>query len=653
MALFSIARADFEAVSWQKMGTYLETACDGGCDVLINGSNHYLNFGSVSGTTGYGFRDNSGQMEVKDSGGAWTDITSGLGGGSGTTEWEIFTNTFSQSALRPTTTQNIHINGVGTSTAVGGLEVWRQISTPYFHATSSSGTSLFSGGLTVTGTLTANGTFTGTTGSFNGTSGTGVLQLMGDEVRIGNTGSPVLAAGDGDLFIEDDLEVAGSGIRFHGNTITNFIGPGLAFSSGAIQLDVPVTVARGGTGQTSFGQGWLHSNGTTFTSSTSPTVNYLTATSTTATSTFTGGLQVGTLRLVVDHSTNFVGIGTAQPTGRLTVASGGTTAFNILAGGGATEVFNVNNNGTVAITAAGIPANILSTINSDGRRTLLVQNNQRTNINGSASAPVLEALTHITHNYANAFDPLLNLADGDSYPLELQSLSTVTGSSTGIAFSVTSATGNVGAAIIHERRGGNSLGNLRFLTKQSTVNAVAPVEAMRIDEFGNIGIASTSPWRKLSVVGTMAVNGLTVSTAGDAVCQTANFDIVDAGGTTCSTSALRFKENVLTIEEDKGLELLNRLQPKTYQYKEGMGRDRKVHYGLIADEVAEVDPLLGEYNSDTGEIWNIDWNGIIALLVQSVQDLWKKDSEHDKRIAELEARIAAMEAGVTQTQCKY
>ena len=47
-----------------------------------------------------------------------------------------------------------------------------------------------------------------------------------------------------------------------------------------------LAVGKGGTGQTSFDQGWLHSDGTTLTSSTSPTVAYLTATSTTATSTF-------------------------------------------------------------------------------------------------------------------------------------------------------------------------------------------------------------------------------------------------------------------------------------------------------------------------------------------------------------------------------
>jgi hypothetical protein len=55
-----------------------------------------------------------------------------------------------------------------------------------------------------------------------------------------------------------------------------------------------VAVNKGGTGQTSFGQGWLASDGTTITSSSSPTFNYITATSTTATSSFAGPVSVGT-----------------------------------------------------------------------------------------------------------------------------------------------------------------------------------------------------------------------------------------------------------------------------------------------------------------------------------------------------------------------
>lgn len=42
-------------------------------------ANNYFNWGSTSGTSGYGIRDNSGVMEFKNSGGAWTGFGSGGG----------------------------------------------------------------------------------------------------------------------------------------------------------------------------------------------------------------------------------------------------------------------------------------------------------------------------------------------------------------------------------------------------------------------------------------------------------------------------------------------------------------------------------------------------------------------------------------------
>ncbi len=41
---------------------------------LIGGLNRYLNFGSISGASGYGFRDNDGDIEYKSSGGIWSNI---------------------------------------------------------------------------------------------------------------------------------------------------------------------------------------------------------------------------------------------------------------------------------------------------------------------------------------------------------------------------------------------------------------------------------------------------------------------------------------------------------------------------------------------------------------------------------------------------
>jgi hypothetical protein len=34
----------------------------------------YLNFGTTTGTSGYGFRDNSGTLEFKNSGGVWNSV---------------------------------------------------------------------------------------------------------------------------------------------------------------------------------------------------------------------------------------------------------------------------------------------------------------------------------------------------------------------------------------------------------------------------------------------------------------------------------------------------------------------------------------------------------------------------------------------------
>ncbi|MDR3572118.1 MAG: hypothetical protein P4L81_08125, partial [Candidatus Pacebacteria bacterium] len=95
-------------------------------------------------------------------------------------------------------------------------------------------------------------------------------------------------------------------------------------SIGATLLSGTLGVAHGGTGATTFGQGWLFSAGGTgaLSASTSPTVNYLTATSTTATSTFAGGVTINGTAFNVLQNGN-VGIGTGAPQYKLDVNGAG------------------------------------------------------------------------------------------------------------------------------------------------------------------------------------------------------------------------------------------------------------------------------------------------------------------------------------------
>lgn len=58
--------------SWiEQSGGYIEVVNPDGLDLLIKGSNKYINFNGLVGQNGYGIRDNNGVIEIKNSGGSW------------------------------------------------------------------------------------------------------------------------------------------------------------------------------------------------------------------------------------------------------------------------------------------------------------------------------------------------------------------------------------------------------------------------------------------------------------------------------------------------------------------------------------------------------------------------------------------------------
>lgn len=95
--------------------------------------------------------------------------------------------------------------------------------------------------------------------------------------------------------------------------------PGVAMA----QTPGGVTVPQGGTGLTSIPQyGWLSGGGAgslRLVASTSPTVGVITATSTTATSTFAGSLSIDSPTFFVDAANNRIGMGTTTPQTRVEV----------------------------------------------------------------------------------------------------------------------------------------------------------------------------------------------------------------------------------------------------------------------------------------------------------------------------------------------
>ncbi|MCR4325597.1 MAG: hypothetical protein NUV59_02210 [Patescibacteria group bacterium] len=135
-------------------------------------------------------------------------------------------------------------------------------------------------------------------------------------VANGGTGWASVASG-ALLYGDGSSTLATTSVGATGNILAYESGVPTWIATSTLGVDVSdtlgvLTVARGGTGATSFTQGWLYSSGdgNALSASTSPTVNYITATSTTATSTFANGIAINGGGLTFGNLTSCSNLGT-------------------------------------------------------------------------------------------------------------------------------------------------------------------------------------------------------------------------------------------------------------------------------------------------------------------------------------------------------
>jgi hypothetical protein len=81
----------------------------------------------------------------------------------------------------------------------------------------------------------------------------------------------------------------------------------------------------------------------------------------------------------------------------------------------------------------------------------------------------------------------------------------------------------------------------------------------------------------------------------------------------CSSSSLRYKKNIKSFSS--GLELLQRLRPIRFEWKDGGTKD----IGFGAEDVAAVEPLLVTYN-EKGEVEGVKYDRISTVLVNAIKE---------------------------------
>jgi Chaperone of endosialidase len=111
--------------------------------------------------------------------------------------------------------------------------------------------------------------------------------------------------------------------------------------------------------------------------------------------------------------------------------------------------------------------------------------------------------------------------------------------------------------------------------------------------------------------------------------------VIDSAGQLGTvSSSVRFKKDVKPM--DKASEDLFALKPVTFHYK--TDRANRPEYGLIAEEVAKVNPNLVVRNED-GQIYTVRYEAVNAMLLNEFL-------KENKKVQDLEAKVAQQQKGM-------
>jgi len=302
-----------------------------------------------------------------------------------------------------------------------------------------------------------------------------------------------------------------------------------------------------------------------------------------------------------------------------------TASFNTAVGAGALDLNTGDEN-----TAVGVAALLL---NAGTQNTAVGVDALGLNTTGESNAAVgAFALYNNTtggSNTANGFQALQNNTAGNGNTANgyLALISNTVGSSNtadGDGVLLDNITGNGNTAVGTNALASNHTGNGN--TALGTNSGVGILTANEVTCIG-AGVAgadvSNTTWIS-NVYGVTTQNGTTAPV------------IVSADGQLgTAPSSARFKKDIATME--KASEGILSLRPVTFHYKTDIKGTPQ--FGLIAEEVAKVDPALVLPDKE-GKPYSVRYEAVNAMLLNEFLKEHRKVEEQESRIGEQEARIA-------------
>lgn len=452
-----------------------------------------------------------------------------------------------------------------------------------------------------------------------------------------------------------------TGLLNTGGTITNtgvlsnVAGTGISVSGATGN----VTVSNTGVISNSCPGGFLSCSGTNPSSFTLGTLG--TANGGTASTTALGGILVGNGTSAIKSlaiGTNLTFDGTtlnATGGGSLTGTTGQVAYFsgtNTAVGTSSIFIATTKNVGIgtvtppVLLTVQGTTTNSgdvsFETLDSTGAFTSKTTNGGNFTISGGLTTNnAISAGSYFLGNTSNGANYLITSADeygkiqndfSDTWSLSHSGLSGIAKGTPDISWNTLNNVG-IGSSSPYAKFSINAnngdTNTTLFAIGSSTASATTTLVSVQQSATTAFGIGTTSPASTLTVNGSVTLHGLGAGAGAGSVCATADGLLSNDVGAACIVSTEHAKHDIQTITDQQASEILN-LNPVQYTYNDGSG----TRYGLIAEQVAKIDPKLVIYAAtDTpvtgpdgkpfiikrGLPYTVDYDRFTGLLTAEVQ----------------------------------
>src|SRR5215470_12090577 len=161
-------------------------------------------------------------------------------------------------------------------------------------------------------------------------------------------------------------------------------------------------------------------------------------------------------------------------------------------------------------------------------------------------------------------------------------------------------------------------------------------------DIGNQGVAGEANTTRVGTVGTQTATYIAGIMAKPSPMGMPVF--INANGQLGSAPpSARFKDEIRPM--DKASETILVLKPVTFRYKKDLDPDRTLQFGLIAEDVAKVNPDLVVRDGDA-KVYTVRYDAVNAMLLNEFLKEHKKVEAQQATIAELKSAVAQQKNGM-------